>query len=63
MSDADHVEALLDIVDESRPANPEAGPRLAVFGLAELTDKKRYQPTNAGWVLLGARGRAFRTDY
>ena len=60
MTDAERVEALLDMVDPARPTTPSRGPELAVLGLAVAKPKRGYQPTNAGWVLIGNRGRAFQ---
>jgi hypothetical protein len=31
-----------------------------VLGLAVAKPKGGYKPTNAGWVLIGNRGRAFQ---
>ncbi|GEC01804.1 hypothetical protein [Brevundimonas diminuta] len=60
MTDAERIEALLDLVDPDRTANPDALQRLAVLGLAEPT-RKGFQPTSAGWVVMGDRGRPFDT--
>lgn len=60
MTDAERLEALLDLADPDRTANPEALQRLVVLGLAERT-RKGFQPTSAGWVVMGALGRRFDT--
>lgn len=60
MTDPERVEALLDMVDPARAAAPSRGPELAVLGLAVAKPRGGYQPTNAGWVLIGNRGRAFQ---
>ena len=60
MTDPERVEALLDLVDPARAAAPSRGPELAVLGLAVARPKGGYQPTNAGWVMIGNRGRAFQ---
>ena len=62
MNDAACLEALLDLVDPDRPPAEGRGPQLAVLGLAALTTKGKYRPTNAGWSLLGEKGRGFRAD-
>lgn len=58
MTDAYRIEALLDLVDETRTAKPDQSQQLAVLGLAERRGRG-FWPTNAGWILLGDRGRAF----
>lgn len=58
MTDADRIEALLDIVDDSRTEQAAASEQLAVLGLVERRGKV-FRPTNAGWNLLSARGRPF----
>ena len=60
MTDPQRVEALLDLVDPDRMTAPSRGPELAVLGLAVAKPKGGYQPTNAGWVMIGNRGRAFQ---
>ena len=60
MTDAERIEALLDLVDPSRAGAVSRGPELVVLGLARATGKVGHQPTNAGWVLIGNRGRAFQ---
>lgn len=62
MTDADKIEALLDLVDDSRTADPKASDALVVLGLA-TRQGKGYAPTNAGWHLMGDRGRAFDATY
>lgn len=58
MTDADRIEALLDIVDDSRTEQPAASEQLAVLGLVERRGKG-FRPTNAGWNLLSSLGRPF----
>lgn len=60
MTDIERIEALLDLVDPERAGNVSRGRELAVLGLAEAVAKGGYRPTNAGWVLIGNRGRAFQ---
>ena len=60
MTDPERVDALLDMVDPGRMPNVSRGPELAVLGLAVLKAKGGYEPTNAGWVIIGNRGRAFQ---
>lgn len=60
MTDAERIEALLDLVDPARIGNQNRGRELTVLGLAEAAAKGSYRPTNAGWVMIGDRGRAFR---
>ena len=60
MTDPERVEALLDMVDPARESAASRGPELAVLGLAVAKPKGGYQPTNAGWVMIGNRGRAFQ---
>ena len=62
MTDPERVEALLDMVDPARATAPSRGPELAVLGLAVAKSRGGYQPTNAGWVLIGNRGRAFQPN-
>lgn len=59
MTDADRIEALLDIVDDSRTEQPAASEQLAVLGLVERRGKSRFWPTNAGWNLMSSQGRPF----
>ena len=59
MTDSERIEALLDLVDETRSPNRELSEQLAVFGYAERLGKGRFRPTTAGWDFLGPRGRAF----
>ncbi len=61
MTDPERIDALLDMVDPARMANESRGPELAVLGLAVAKAKGGYQPTNAGWVMIGNRGRAFQS--
>ena len=58
MTDADRIEALLDITDPDRTDSVEASQRLVVLGLVESRGKG-FWPTTAGWNLLGDRGRRF----
>lgn len=55
------VEALLDIVDKDRTATEANSAQLVVLGLAVRHPKRGYSPTNAGWNVMGQRGRAFDT--
>ena len=59
MTDADRIEALLDIVDPERTERPDQSEKLSIQGYVERRTKNRFWPTNAGWNLLGDRGRAF----
>lgn len=59
MTDADRLEALLDIVDEARPEDSTRSEQLVVLGYAERRGRNRLWPTNAGWNFLGDRGRPF----
>lgn len=59
MTDADRIEALLDIVDASRAESPAQSEKLAVLGYVERRGRKGFWPTNAGWIFLGDQGRAF----
>ena len=61
MNDQDRIEALLNLIDDTRSPSSDRGPQLAVFGLAQPGPKGRYRPTVAGWSLLGDKGRAFRS--
>jgi hypothetical protein len=58
MTDADQIEALLDIVDDSRTPTAAASEQLAVRGLVERRGKS-FWPTNAGWNLMSSLGRPF----
>lgn len=60
MTDRDRIEALLNLVDPARAGAVNQGRELAVLGLAEAGARGGYRPTNAGWVMLGDRGRAFQ---
>ena len=60
MTDEERIDALLNLVDPGRADNVSRGPELVVLGLAETTGKTGHRPTNAGWVLIGNRGRAFQ---
>lgn len=62
MTDADRIEALLDIVDPERTESLELSEQLAVHGFVERRAKKRFWPTNAGWNLMGDQGRTFDTN-
>lgn len=59
MTDADRMEALLDLVDDTRSPSRERSESLVVFGYAERRGKNSFRPTTAGWNFLGARGRPF----
>ena len=59
MTDAERIEALLDIVDESRSEVRAQSEKLVVLGYAERRGKNGFWPTNAGWNFLGQRGRPF----
>jgi len=61
MTDSERREALLDLVDPDRTASQDAIQRLVVLGLVERT-RKGFQPTSAGWVLMGDSGRRFDTS-
>lgn len=64
MTDAERKDALLDLIDPARSQNESRGPELAVLGLAVAGRKGGgYQLTNAGWVLVGDRGRAFQASW
>lgn len=58
MTDAERIEALLNIVDGTRPESRDQSEKLAVLGFVERRGKNRFWPTNAGWNLMGDRGRA-----
>ena len=60
MTDAERIEALLDIADPAREADPARSAKLKVLGLAESVGAAGYRPTTAGWSALAERGRAFR---
>ena len=47
MTDAERIEALLDLVDPARAGNENRGRELTVLGLAEAVAKGGYRPTNA----------------
>lgn len=59
MTDIEAIEALLDIVDTTRPERREQSERLAVLGYVERRGRKGFWPTKAGWNVLGDRGRPF----
>ena len=61
MRDQDQIEALLDLVDETRTPSPEATRALVVLGLA-VRQGRGFKPTQAGWNMLGDRGRGFHID-
>jgi hypothetical protein len=64
VTEAERINALLDIVDVDRTQDAGASAQLVVFGLAEKFGKTgKLRPTNAGWNLMGQQGRAFRTEY
>ena len=57
--DADRIEALLNILDETRTENRDESGKLVVLGFAERRGKSGLWPTNAEWNLMGDRGRAY----
>jgi hypothetical protein len=59
MTDADLLEALLDIVDETRAESRDQSEKLVVFGYVERRGRNGFWPTNAGWNFLGESGRPF----
>lgn len=59
MTDAERLEALLNIIDDTRTEERDQSEKLVVLGLATRRGKKGYWPSNAGWNLLGDRGRPF----
>ena len=60
MTDPQRIDALLDLVDPQRTPDSDTGNKLVVLGLAQRAAKGVCRPTNAGWALLGDRGRAFQ---
>jgi hypothetical protein len=62
VTEAERIEALLDLVDAERSESADRSAQLTVLGLVERVGRNGYRPTTAGWNLLGERGRAFRTD-
>ena len=58
MTDPERIEALLNIVDDTRTQLPEVSHALVVIGLAERRGKG-FWPTTAGWTLMSDRGREF----
>ncbi|WEK56785.1 MAG: hypothetical protein P0Y52_09505 [Candidatus Brevundimonas phytovorans] len=64
MTEAERINALLDIVDGDRTQDAETSAKLVVLGLAERSGKPvKLRPTNAGWNLMGQLGRPFRVEY
>ena len=61
MNDPERINALLDLADPERKSDPEDVTELVVLGLAERIGKSGFRPSTAGWSLLGALGRGFRT--
>lgn len=59
MTDAERTEALLNLVDEARSEVRAQSEELVVLGYAERRGKNDFWPTNAGWNVLGDRGRPF----
>ena len=59
MTDAERIEALLNIVDEARTESRAESEKLVVLGFAERRGKGGFWPTNAGWNLMGDRGRPY----
>lgn len=62
MTDADRIEALLNIVDAARGEDRDESEKLVVLGYAERRGKKGFWPTHAGWNFLGDRGCPFDLD-
>lgn len=60
MTDAERIDALLDLVDSERGSGTDRGPELVILGLAEKLPKAGFHPTRAGWALMGDKGRPFR---
>ena len=58
MTPTEQIDALLNLVDPDRTPDLKQGQRLKVLGLA-VTRGKGFWPSQAGWNLLGDRGRAF----
>lgn len=63
MTEPERIEALLDLVDDSRTGQADHASQLVVLGLAERQGKRLLRPTTAGWNVLGEHGRPFRTEY
>ena len=64
VTEAERINALLDIVDGDRTQDAETSAKLVVLGLAERSGKPvKLRPTNAGWNLMGQLGRPFRVEY
>jgi hypothetical protein len=59
MTDAERIDALLNIVDEARPERREESEKLSVLGFAARRGKQGFWPTNAGWNLMGEQGRPY----
>lgn len=58
MTEADAIQALLDLADPERSENAEQSGRLVVLGLA-VRQGRRVRPSKAGWFLMGEAGRQF----
>lgn len=64
MTDVEREDAMLDLIDPARSQNVSRGPELAVLGLAFAAPKGAgYLLTNAGWIAVGDRGRAFQPSW
>ena len=64
VTEAERINALLDLVDGNRTQDVQNSAQLVVLGLAERFGKAgRLRPTNAGWNVMGQRGRQFRAEY
>jgi hypothetical protein len=61
MNDPERINALLDLADPERTSDPRVAAELIVLGLAERVGKAGFRPSTAGWSLLGALGRRFRS--
>lgn len=61
MTDADRIDALLDLADPDRRPDPARSAQLVVLGLAERSARTGHRPSIAGWSLLAERGRPFRS--
>lgn len=58
MTDAERIQALLNIVDPSRDENASETAQLLALGLAARRNRGAW-PTSAGWYLMGEPGRPF----
>ena len=62
MTEADLIEALLDLVDDARTETTVRTEALLIRGYAARKGRGPAHPTTAGWNLLGDRGRPFDVD-